>query len=194
MPSHRGVFIIHKVRGRVRIGVDALRRDPSRAEAIAAQARECPSVIDARGSAWAACLAVEHEPDVPLEEVFNELSTIPELSGCVCLPTDELAPPRCAANGAPPGPSRTAGLVVEAAVKLNSATSALAPPQVDLKLLVPGVLVGYGLIQALTRGASAAPHWITLVKYGFDTFAVLNQDRITRYLEGLAGSAGGKTG
>lgn len=194
MPSHRGVFIIHRVRGRARLGVGALRRDPARALAIAAEARELPSVIDARASAWAACLTVEHEPDIPLEEVLTELSSIPELSGCGCLPIDELEPPRCAASGAPPDPCRTAGLVVKAAVKLNSAASAVAPPEVDLKLLVPGVLVGYGLLQALTRSAPEAPHWITLVKYGFDTFAVLNQERIARYIEGLAGSAGAKAG
>ncbi|WP_438027705.1 hypothetical protein [Sorangium sp. So ce233] len=196
MPSDRGVFIIHCIPGRVRLGVPALRRDPARAAEIAELARACPSVVDARENAWAASLTVEHEPDVPLEDVLSELAQIPELSGCGCGSRDELAPPppRCAGPVEPPSPSRTARLVVKAADRLNVASQVVPPPQVDLKLLIPGLLVGSGLVQVLLRRAPSAPHWITLVKYGVDAFVVLNHGRIQGFLASAGAPAGGEAG
>ncbi|WP_437782545.1 hypothetical protein [Sorangium sp. So ce1097] len=196
MPSDRGVFIIHCIPGRARLAIPALRRDPARAEEIAELARACPSVVDARGSAWAASLTVEHEPDVPLEGVLSELAEIPELSGCGCGSLDELAPPpaRCAAPADPPSPGRTARLLVTAADRLNAASLAVPPPQVDLKLLIPGLLVGSGLLQVLLRRSPAAPHWITLVKYGVDAFVVLNHGRIQGFLARAGAPTGGEAG
>ncbi|WP_437868844.1 hypothetical protein [Sorangium sp. So ce363] len=190
MPSDRGVVIIHWVPGRVRLAVPALRRDPARAEEIAELARACPSVVDARASAWAGSLTVEHEPDVPLEDVFSELAHIPELSGCSCRPIDGLTPSPCAAPAEPPSPGRTARLVVQAADRLNAASQVVPPPQVDLKLLVPALLVGSGMLQVLMRRSPAMPHWITLVKYGVDFFVVLNHGRIQSFFAGASAGAG----
>ncbi|WP_433934321.1 hypothetical protein AB3662_07350 [Sorangium cellulosum] len=196
MPSDRGVFIIHCIPGRARLGVPALRRDPARAAEIAELARACPSVVDARENAWAASLTVEHEPDVPLEDVLFELARIPELSGCGCGSLDELAPPppRCAGPVEPPSPGRTARLVVKAVDRLNAASQVVPPPQVDLKLVIPGLLVGSGLLQVLLRRAPSAPHWITLVKYGFDAFVVLNHGRIQGFLASAGAPTGGEAG
>ncbi|WP_437735569.1 hypothetical protein [Sorangium sp. So ce1335] len=196
MPSDRGVFIVHCIPGRVRLGVPALRRDPARAAEIAELARGCPSVVDARASAWAASVTVEHEPDVPLEDVLSELAEIPELAGCACGSLDDLAPPppRCAGPAEPPSPDRTARLVVKAAHTLNAASQTVPPPQVDLKLLVPGLLVGSGLLQVLLRRSPAAPHWITLVKYGVDAFIVLNHGRIQGLLASVGAPTGGEAG
>lgn len=196
MPSDRGVFIIHRVPGRVRLGVPALRRDPSRAAEIAEMARACPSVVDARGSAWAGSLTVEHEPDVALEAVLSELAGIPELSDCGCHPLDSLTPPpsHCAAPAEPPSPGRTARLVVKAADRLNSASQVVPPPQVDLKLLVPALLVGSGVLQVVMRRSTGMPHWITLIKYGVDAFVVLNHARIQRVFAGAGAPTGGETG
>ncbi|WP_437652537.1 hypothetical protein [Sorangium sp. So ce1182] len=195
MSSDRGVFIIHCIPGRVRLGVGALRRDPARAEEVAELARACPGVVDARASAWAGSLTVEHEPDVPLEEVLAELAQIPELSGCGCRALAELSPPpRCAGPVEPPSPDRTARLVVKAADRLNAATQAVPPPQVDLKLLIPGLLVGSGVLQVLMRRAPGAPHWITLVKYGLDAFVVLNHGRIQGFFASSGAPTGGEVG
>ncbi|WP_437816071.1 hypothetical protein [Sorangium sp. So ce1078] len=195
MPSDRGVFIIHRVPGRVRLGVPALRNAPSRAKDIAEMARACPSVVDARGSAWAGSLTVEHEPDVPLEAVLSELARIPELSDCGCHPLDSLAPPppRCAAPAEPPSPGRTARLVVQAAHRLNSASQVVPPPQVDLKLLVPALLVGSGVLQVMLRRSPGMPHWITLIKYGVDAFVVLNHARIQGFFAGAGAGVGAAT-
>ncbi|MGK3996464.1 hypothetical protein [Sorangium sp. So ce1024] len=195
MPSDRGVFIIHCIPGRARLAVPALRRDPARAEEIAELARACPSVVDARVSAWAASLTVEHEPDVPLEGVLSELAEIPELSGCGCGSLDALAPPpRCAGPVEPPSPNRTARLVVEAADRVNAASLTVPPPHVDLRLLIPGVLVGSGLMQVLLRRSPAAPHWVTLIKYGVDAFLVLNRGRIQGFLASAGAPTGGEAG
>ncbi|WP_437999924.1 hypothetical protein WMF26_08580 [Sorangium sp. So ce185] len=196
MPSDRGVVIIHRVLGRVRLGVPALRGDPSRAEEIAEAARACPSVVDARASAWAGSLTVEHEPDVPLEIVLSELASIPELADCGCHPIDALSPPppRCAAPAEPPSPGRTARLVVQAAGRLNAASQAVPPPQVDLKIVIPALLVGSGMLQVLLRRSPGMPHWITLIKYGVDAFVVLNHARIQGFLAGSGAPAGGEAG
>ncbi|MGK4006971.1 hypothetical protein WMF31_30395 [Sorangium sp. So ce1036] len=193
MPTDREVFIIHRIPGRVRIGVGALRRDPARAEQIAEMARECPSVVDARVSPWAACLVVEHEPDAPIGAVLDELARIPELACCGGSSIDDLAPP-CAAPAEPPSPGRTARLVRDAAVRLNAASQVIPPPQVDLTILVPCVLVGSGLLQALMRRAPDAPHWITLIKYGVDAFVLLNHDRLQSLLASPGAPEGGETG
>lgn len=196
MPSDRGVVIIHWVPGRVRLAVPALRRDQARAEEIAELARACPSVVDARASAWAASLTIEHEPDVPLEDVFSELAHIPELSGCSCRPIDELTPSPCAPPAEPPSPGRTARFVVQAADRLNAASQAVPPAHVDLKLLLPALLVGSGLLQVLTRRSPGMPHWITLVKYGVDFFVVLNHGRIQSFFAsaGAGAPTGGEAG
>ncbi|MDC0682781.1 MULTISPECIES: hypothetical protein [Sorangium] len=194
MPSDRGVVIIHWVPGRVRLAVPALRRDPARAEEIAELARACPSVVDARASAWAASLTIEHEPDVPLEDVFSELAHIPELSGCSCRPIDELTPSPCAQPIEPPSPGRTARFVVQAADRLNAASQAVPPAHVDLKLLLPALLVGSGLLQVLTRRSPGMPHWITLVKYGVDFFVVLNHGRIQSFFASVGASGSASVG
>ncbi|WP_437280313.1 hypothetical protein WME90_07060 [Sorangium sp. So ce375] len=196
MPSDRGVVIIHWVPGRVRLAVPALRRDRARAEEIAETARACPSVVDARASAWAGSLTVEHEPDVPLEDVFSELAQIPELSGCACRPIAGPAPSPCAAPAEPPSPGRTVRLVVQAADRLNAASQGVPPPHVDLKLLIPALLVGTGALQVLTRRSPGMPHWITLIKYGIDFFVVLNHGRIQGFLAsaGVGAPAGGEAG
>ncbi|WP_437591454.1 hypothetical protein [Sorangium sp. So ce1000] len=196
MPSDGGIVIIHWVPGRVRLAVPALRRDRARAEEIAELARACPSVVDARASAWAGSLTVEHEPDVPLEDVFSELAHIPELSGCSCRPIDPFnrSPPRCAAPAEPPSPGRTARLVVQAAHRLNAASKNVPPPHVDLKLLIPALLVGSGVLQVMTRRSPGMPHWITLVKYGVDFFVVLNHARIQSFLASAGAPTGGEAG
>lgn len=193
MPTDREVFIIHCIPGRVRIRVDALRSDPARAEKIAEMARECPSVVDARVSPWAACLVVEHEPDVPIEAVLDELARIPELASCGGCSIDDLAPP-CPAPAEPPSPSRTARLVRDAAARLNAASRALQPPQLDLTIMIPCVLVGSGLLQLLMRRAPDAPHWVTLLKYGVDAFVLLNHDRLQSLLASPGAPQGGETG
>jgi hypothetical protein len=84
--------------------------------------------------------------------------------------------------------------VVQAADRLNAASLAVPPPQVDLKLVVPALLVGSGVLQVLLRRSPGMPHWITLVKYGVDAFVVLNHARIQGFFAGSGAPAGGEAG
>jgi hypothetical protein len=80
-------------------------------------------------------------------------------------------------------PPRAALAVLETAFRANSASRTLAAGHADLKLVVPGMLAGYGLLRLLTGRAGPTPHWIVFLMYGFDAFAVLNQVMIRRFLE-----------
>jgi hypothetical protein len=192
MSSGQSVFIVHHVVGRVRLCVEPLRRDGPRAERVEGLARSSPWVVGARANPWTASLIVEYDDGVPLEAVLAGLARIPELAECGELGLEELARPPARAAGVPPHPARTAGFVLKAAERVNAASSALATPHADLKLLVPGALVGYGLFCAVAGRGSATPAWLTLMKYGFDTFVVLNQGAIRGFLHGaLAPAAGG---
>lgn len=184
MSSGQGVFIIHHIPGRMRLGVEALRGDPERAERVADLARRSPWVEDARANPRAGCLTVEHDPEVPLERVLPGLGRIPELSDCGTRAVQELACPCPAPPAEPPSPGRTARLLLEAATQVNTAACSVTHPQVDLKLLLPGALVGYGVLRAFA--VVGGPHWITLVKYGFDTFVVLNSEIVQRFMTGAA--------
>jgi hypothetical protein len=194
MSSGQGVFIIHRIAGRVRLGVEALRGDPEKAERVAGRARERPCVLDARANPWAGCLTVEHDPGVRLERVLAELGQIPELSDCGSRCVDDLARPRRAPPAQPPDPCRPAKLVAQAAARVNAASCSVTRPELDLKILIPGALVGYGVVRVLGWGGGG-PHWITLFKYGFDTFVVLNKRVVQGFLSGplSAFTNGGKT-
>jgi hypothetical protein len=192
MSSGQTVFIVHHIAGRVRLSVEPLRRDGPRAERVAGLARSSPWVTGARANPAIGSLVVEYDAAASLEAVLAGLARIPELAECGELGIEALLRPPAPPPGHPPHPTRTAGLVLRAAERVNAASSAVAAPHADLRLLVPGALVGYGLFCAVTRRSSITPAWLTFLKYGFDTFVVLNQGAIRGFLHGaLAPAAGG---
>lgn len=191
MSSGQSVFIVHQVKGRVRLCVEQLRHDHEAAERVARLARSSPWVVGARANPWTASLVIDHDEVVPLEAVLVGLARIPELAACGELGIEELACPAGRAACDPPHPSKTAGFVLKAAERMNAASSALATPHADLTLLVPGALVGYGLFCFMTGRGSTTPAWLTFVKYGFDTFVVLNQGAIRGFLQSALAPAAG---
>ena len=86
MSSQRGVFIIHRIPGRVRLGVEALRKDPPAAERVAAAAARIRGVVSASASPGAASVTVEHDPATPLDEVLSRLDVIPGSRRCRSVP------------------------------------------------------------------------------------------------------------
>ena len=79
--------------------------------------------------------------------------------------------------------SSAALTLLKTASRVNSASSEIAAGHVDLKLVVPGLLAGYGLLRLVTGRTGNTPHWIVFLMYGFDAFAVLNQAVIRRFIE-----------
>lgn len=184
MSTGQTVFIAHRVPGRVRLVVEPIRRDPPRAERVADRARAAPWVTGARASPFAASLVVEHDPAVPLERVLGGLAQIPELEACGTRRIEELERAPGIPAGAPPHPGRTARLVLRAAARVNSASTALAAPHADLKILIPGAFFSYGLYLFMTSRAARMPGWLAFFKYGLDTFVVLNQGAVRGFLQG----------
>lgn len=191
MQNDQRVHIVHRIPGRIRMIVEPIRREPARADRVAALARDARWVHGARASAATASLVIEHAPAVPAEDVLATLAAIPELSDCGSLSIAELSRPRRAA-AAPGDPDRTAESVLRAAARVSSASTALAAPHLDLKLLIPGALMTYGLVRVLSRSSTSLPQWMILFKYGFDTFAVLNQGVIRGYLKARAAARAGR--
>jgi hypothetical protein len=184
MSNVPAVSILHRIPGRVRLGVEALRRSPGRAERLVERARAAPGVRDARANPGAACLVIEYDASLPLDELLGCLGRIPELSACASL--DPEAPPR---NDARRSPAWTAEMVLRTAHKVNAA-SALPVPHLDLKILVPGALAGYGVFRFLTARGAGTPHWLVFFMYGFDVFVSLNRGAINRWLGEAAPAAG----
>ncbi len=77
--------------------------------------------------------------------------------------------------------------MLSTASRVNAASHTLASGHVDLKLVVPGLLAGYGLLRLVTGRAGPTPHWIVFLMYGFDAFAVLNQAMIRRFIAASPG-------
>lgn len=192
MPNGQEIFIAHRIPGRVRLSVESIRRDPARAEGLARAVRAVPCVIDARASADAASLVIEHDAHVALEDLLILLACVPELSVCATRGIAGLSRPP-PARGAPSAahPERTAGLLLRTAARINEAAREVVLPHADLKLLLPGALFSYGVYHVLSGRPTTRLHWITLVKYGFDLFAILNQRAIRSFMEAppAAGSA-----
>jgi hypothetical protein len=72
--------------------------------------------------------------------------------------------------------------LLKTASRVNSASSEIAAGRADLKLVVPGLLAGYGLLRLVTGRHGPTPHWVVFLMYGFDAFAVLNQAVIRRFI------------
>lgn len=192
MSTGQAVFIVHRLPGRVRLVVEPIRRDPARAERVARRAAAAPWVRGARASPWTASLIIEHDPVAPLERVLAALAQIPELEECGTRPLEELErTPGSPPVGAPPHPGRTARIVVRVAERVNAASSAVAAPHADLKLLIPGALFSYGLYCVATGRAAGMPGWLTFFKYGLDTFVVLNQGALRGFLRDAVAPEGG---
>src|SRR5262245_35929497 len=143
MSHGQPLFIIHRIPGRVRLAGEPLRIDPARAERVAALVRETAAVRSARVNPAAASLVIEYETGVPLAELIRRLGQRIELLayGFGRIERERPAP----APGPLPTPARTVETILKSAVWVNSASRAVIPSYIDLKIVVPGVIFGVGI-------------------------------------------------
>lgn len=192
MSNGQSLFVLHRIPGRLRLHGDPLRGDPAQAAQIALAVRRIAGVTEARENPWAASLVIEYDAGLPVEELLRRLNASAELSAWGFGRIDlESKAPRGGARSAAGSPGRTAETLLHAAAQLNSASSAVVPPHLDLKLILPGALVSYGLFRLFTGRYGPTPHWIVFLMYGFDAFALLNQGIIRRFLESAPGAPAG---
>lgn len=179
------LFILHRIPGRVRIAGEPLRVDEARAERIAVAVRALPAIQRVRVSPLSASVIIEYEVGVPLAQILRQLGQRAELLayGFGRIERERPAPPSRLA----PAPARTVQAVLNAVARVNSASQAVVPPHVDLKIIVPGAIFGYGVFRLLTGRYGPTPHWLVFFMYGFDAFAVLNQGIVRKFLESAGG-------
>lgn len=181
MSNRHPLSIHHAIPGRIRLGVEPLRGRDAYAERVAAAVRALPGIRGARANASAASLVVEFDPRLTQDELLGKLGGVADLF-CWGIHEVECVPPSGPAT-AHHGPPRAALAVLERASRANAFSRTLAAGHVDLKLVIPSVLAGFGLLRLLTQRGGPTPHWIVFLMYGLDSFAVLNQATIRRFLE-----------
>lgn len=181
MSIRHPLSIHHAIPGRLRLGVEPLRGRSAEAERVAEAVRALPGVREVRANAGAACLVVKYDPKITHEDLLGRLGSVAELFrwGIHEVPC---APPTCPVPSSPRPPHRAALAVLATASRVNSASREMASGHADLKLVIPGLLAGYGLLRLVTGRAGPTPHWIVFLMYGFDAFAVLNQAVIRGFL------------
>ena len=182
MSNRHPLSIQHAIPGRMRLGVEPLRGRDAEAERLAEAVRALPGIRGARANASAASLVVEFDPRMTQDDLLGRLGGVAELFRWG-IHEVECVPPSCSIPAARPGPPRAALAILETASRANSASHALAAGRADLKLIIPGVLAGFGLLRLFTGRGGPTPHWIVFLMYGLDSFAVLNQAAIRRFLE-----------
>jgi hypothetical protein len=183
MANEQNLVVLHCIPGRVRLGGALLHRDAPRAERVARAAGAIAGVIGARANPWAASLVIEYDASVPLSEILRRLSESVELAALGVQRIEREWPSR----GSVGSPARTVEAFLHTASRLNAASASVAPAHVDLKIVVPGVVFGYGLLRLLSARYGPTPHWIVFLMYGFDLFSALNQGTIRRFVDGVAG-------
>lgn len=180
MSTRPVLSIHHSIPGRLRLGIEPLRGRSAEADRLAEAVRALPGVRGARASAAAASLVVEYDPAIPAGALMAKLGAVADLARwgireIECTST-------CPVGAEQQGPPRAALALLEAAFRANSASHKVAGGHADLKLVIPGVLVGVGLTRLFLGLGGPTPHWIVFLMYGFDAFAVLNQGMIRRFL------------
>jgi hypothetical protein len=192
MLNREQLFILHRIPGRVRLGGEPLRGEPARAERIALEVRRIEGVTGARANPHAASLVIEYDERAPLAEILQRLTSSTELAA-LGFGRIERERPRLVkgAPGRAKSPAHTVESILRTASRLNSASSSVTPPHLDLKLIVPGALFGYGIFRLLTSRFGPTPHWIVFLMYGLDAFSVLNQSTIRRFFDTTAGAPRG---
>lgn len=182
MSIRHPLSIHHAIPGRLRLGIEPLRGRSAEAERVAASVRALPGVREVRANAGAACLVVTFDPKITYEDLLGRLGGVAELFRWG-IHEVECAPPSCRIPSSPPPPPRAALTLLKTASRVNSASNEIAAGHADLKLVVPGLLAGFGLLRLVTGRYGPTPHWIVFLMYGFDAFAVLNQAVIRRFID-----------
>jgi hypothetical protein len=182
MSNRHPLSIHHAIPGRIRLGVEPLRGRAVEAERLAEAVSALPGIRGARANASAASLVVEFDPRMTQDDLLGRLGGVAELFRWG-IHEVECAPPSCSIPAGRHRPPRAALAILETASRANSASRTLAAGHADLKLVIPGLLAGFGFLRLLTGRGGPTPHWVVFLMYGLDSFAVLNQATIRRFLD-----------
>jgi hypothetical protein len=179
MSSRPLLSIHHAIPGRLRLGIEPLRGRPVEAERLAEAVRALPGIRGARANAAAASLVVEYDPKISQDDLLARLGGVAELFRWG-IHEIECAPASCPFSAGRQAPPPTTLVVLETASCANLASRVLTAGYADLKIIIPGLLAGYGLYRLFAGKPGPTPHWTVLVMQGFSAFMELNQAVIRR--------------
>jgi hypothetical protein len=172
--SYRDVYLVHVLPGRIRLKMEALKRNPSLAKEI--QERLAP-IKEAKqiqiNPTTGSILVVfnpesSHSPDFHLKMAHALGISLPDVSAT------KNGNPGIQGNGCSPG--SPAHLVQAICGSLNSAVSSSTGGIGDLRILLPAGLFVLGLRSLLMTDKIAFPLWYDFLWFAFGSYFMLNRN------------------
>jgi hypothetical protein len=185
----KGLKVVHALPGRVRLKVPRVKGNRTLARRAEKKLAQVPGIKQVEAKANTGSLLLHYDAEAlcaeaslgileeTLGELFPEIEVVSLITALACLGKSP---------GAEPGLALTEG-ITSSFRGLNAKVSQLTGG-LDLKILVPLVLIFFGLRGLWQSEKVTAPPWFTLLWSGFASFVLLNRDLIT----GTAGTAGKK--
>jgi hypothetical protein len=185
----KGLKVIHALPGRVRLKVPRVKGNQTLARRAERKLAKVPGIKQVEAKANTGSLLLHYDVEdlcaeaalgvleETLGELFPGIEVVSLIAGLACLGKSP---------GADPGLPLTEG-ITSSFRGLNARVSQLTGG-LDLKILVPLVLIFLGLRGLWQSEKITAPPWFSLLWSGFASFVLLNRGLV----EGTAGTAGEK--
>jgi hypothetical protein len=166
-PSLDFLEVAHRLPGRVRVRIPALRRRADDVERVARHAADLSGVLEVEGHPFTASLVVRFDPARVAEERVVAALRQAAGVGAVLQPGEPRpAPPPRASE-----PASAAGrATVEAFRALDDELIRISGGGMDLGTLVTLGFFGAGALEVAVTGKIPAPPWFQLAWWGFRTF------------------------
>jgi len=181
--SSPGVQVVHALPDRVHLRVPALAWHRQACEHVAhLLARElfCDrvSVRETTGS------IVVHAANTPLDAA----AIARRVAEIVSMERDENGRPLARRPASPPGPTRVAKAVAEAAGAINADVRAHLDDRADLGTVLPVVFAAGGLAEVAITGRMPVPSWFNLLWWSLRSFMTFNLDALEPELSRARGA------
>lgn len=163
-----GIVVVHAIPGRARVRIESLRGNPAVATRLGERLRHLPGMRRVEASVVTGTVLLVYDPDD-----LRWLEELPEAAGAPGVDVTGVRPRLEAAvthagNGERPG-AQVSSFFGALNERVGDATGGF-----DLKLLVPALLVLFGLRSFVVSENARTPTWYDLLWFGFGTFVMLN--------------------
>ena len=159
--------VAHRLPGRVRVRIPALRRRADEVERVARDAADLSGVLEVEGHPFTASLVVHFDPARVAEE--RVVAALREAAGVgTVLQPGEPRPALPPRTGAPA--SAVGRATVEAFRALDDEVIRVSGGGMDLGTLATLGFFGAGALELAVTGKIPAPPWFQLAWWGFRTF------------------------
>jgi hypothetical protein len=166
-PSLDFIEVAHRLPGRVRVRIPALRRRADEVERVARRAADLAGVLEVEGHPFTGSLVVRFDPTVVADERI--VAALRDAAGvCAVVWPGERRPAPPAPAGAPASGAGRA--TVQAFRSLDDEIVRITGGGLDLGTLATLGFFGAGALQVAATGKVPAPPWFQLAGWGFRTF------------------------